>query len=479
MKVQSKIFNIFTDIYYYKFVMIIVGFFYIFPYTMDFMGKGLKISLIWGVIVVTITYLKDKSILNNKLNWLLWGFLLLSSIGVFANYKMNFLRDLIDWCYLIVFCLSFIYIDKNKSKDFIYKEILSISYLLIFISLIVSLVSFSLYIFDFKSSVVVQGREYLFGTFENRLYGALGNPNSGALLSMISIYSSIFSLLILKQNNKKISKGITIFISFNIVLQLIVCFLSNSRSVLVSLIAGSAIIYFALCKKYITNNNIAIKIVSYTLIISIGCSALYGVSKVSNKIIGYLPTAFSYFNNEISDDSNNKKIDTIVPKDNDRIYKTNDVSNGRIGLWKADLKVAKQYIFTGVGNANVLEKVYANLLDNTGTRAANTHNVYLQILVAGGILPLLCILVYFGTILIKTFKKLFNKLYIENDMWLYCFLFSFIFALMVENIFESNIIGFMNLLTVPVFWSYLGYILDLITRKENLLTYEEYTVSNQ
>lgn len=483
MKVLSKAFNIITNSYYYKLIMIVAAFLYVFPFTMVFMGFVLKFLLIWGIIVVAVTYLKDKSLFKNKLNCILFGFLIFSFIGVISNYHDNFMRDLLDWTYLVVFCLAFINVDKNKSKDMIYKELFTVSALVVYLSFFVSLTSFILYIICFKGSVMVQGQEYLFGDFENRLFGILGNPNSGALLSLISIFSSLIILSIIRfMKTKNIKKGMIYFFRFNIVLQFIVLFLSNSRSAIIAIIVGCVIIFFALGKKIFTPiiKNTILQFIICIIMVCVGCSAIYGASIISNKIIGYIPMAFSYFNIEVTDNSNNnikKEVDSLEPTENEREYKTKDISSGRYDIWTADLKVAKQYIFTGVGSANVIDKVN-KYFQKKSRIASNTHNIYLEVLVSNGIFSLILILAYFGSIVFMGIKKILKSKNIYEEKLVNCLLIGLVLSIMAENLFDSNLLGFMNLLIVPVFWTYLGYAVDFINRKENLPDCEKGTVSD-
>ena len=495
MKIK-RMTSVVTNTFYYKAALLPMAFLYVLPYTMGFAENLLKFFMVWGAGITAVTILKDKTVFKNKIYLALFVFFALSLVGVVANYNQNFVRNLLDWVYLVVFSFCLLYTAPNKKRELVYKEMTFFSSILIAISFCISLLSLLIFSFGVATSVEVNGQEYLIGTFENRLYGFMGNPNSTAMVSFLSILASLAVIAIkrvrkIKAAGKHDSRHI--FLVINIILQVAVLYLSNSRSAMVALVVSVVVFVFFYGKAYWVQNiqKRSTRVLSLLLILFLAASSVIGAEQMVKKGISYLPPTISYIQRALKLENVNTMLNTnssLKPVDTERNYGGQDTSNNRFEIWSAGLSSVSHHILTGVGNANVLESVKPYLskkfLRRTPDMAANMHNIYVQVLVSGGMLPLLALLFFLGLSVHTGYKTLTKETANKKELMLKGLLLAACVGMMIENLFDSHLIGFMFFLVVPAFWSYLGYFLHLIqkrgeAKKEEALALEKDTVSHQ
>lgn len=463
-KITQKV----TDEFYFKLVIMPFSILYVLPFTMVFVSSILKVFLIWGAFISLAAFIKNKKIFKDKKYILLLAFIAASFIGVAANFQNNFIRNVLDWMYLAVFSFTLFYVSPDKSRKQAKHETKMFLMELIFISSIVSLLSIIIFMFNIQRDFTVGGNYFLMGTFENRLFGFMGNPNSGALISLLSIISSFIVMAIYRENTientDKPNKWVYRFLIFNLIIQFPVLFLSNSRSTMVSLIVAVIVFMFLVCKNYMPKKvkTTKRKYVAMTmLVLFLSASTVVGAEKLMNNAMGTVPAVIYQIRSTIGG-SDNIENPLTPPKLTamEREHLTDDVTNGRFEIWGAGLSVFKNNILTGVGNENVLENANEFLskqfLKKSPEIASNMHNVYIQILVSGGVLPLIAFAAFILAVALNAFKRIFANYKIESFL-INAIMISLVAALLAENLFDSNIIGFMNLPIVICFWSILGY----------------------
>ena len=141
-------------------------------------------------------------------------------------------------------------------------------------------------------------------------------------------------------------------------------------------------------------------------------------------------------NNNIIDNYN--IVSSIINASNE-----NDLTNGRLDLWKKSLPLVKKYYLVGAGLDNFGEVYKYN---NDVVRFDKAHNVYLQILITNGVIPfiltiLLCIITF-----IKGFK-------IKNIMY-YSIYFAII-SYMIQAFANISVID-----VAPIFYILFGIMLN-------------------
>ena len=90
------------------------------------------------------------------------------------------------------------------------------------------------------------------------------------------------------------------------------------------------------------------------------------------------------------------------------------------------------------------------------------HNVYLQILVGSGAVALLLFLIFALWLFLKGAKRLYFGSLKDKNYSIILLLFGLILGILAENLFDSNLIGFMCFFVVPVFWTYCGFFIRLV-----------------
>ena len=445
----------------FKILYYLFSIFFILPPTMSFCSKFSKIFLIIGLFILLINIYKEKKRFIKTTNYLLFCQIFIL-ISVFVNYENNFKTNLIFFCYGIIQTLLMLISPKNQNENGIVKEkyITIVIITTCLLSFIFSFISILIFLFDFKNTFTFNTIVCVFGVYENRLFGVFANPNVGSFVSWFSIVLSIYFLLFI---NKK-GVLLKIFMVTNILLQYIVLGLGNSRSVdimLVILAFGISYIFF---RKKIKNRYINIVLVIF---ISLSCySAKYLANTVSFKFYGIFKEPVVeeiVIDQTISDKPVNK--DNSNSSNIERDYKDQDISNGRLSIWKNGLKIVlenpKNFLF-GVGNENIKE----NSIRISGVENdifSNMHNIYLQIFVGSGIVALICFLLYF----ISLFKKHLTVIRIgsSKNMDKLTYLGTVVVAFLISGLFDSSLLYLFNLFITMSFWLSVYFYTTLINNE--------------
>lgn len=492
IKSNNLIKKLVIDTFIYKCVLIIMTFCYVLPVTTSYTTGVLKVALIWGLIIVVCNIIKkhqNTSFQNAiRIEYILIGlFVFFATLSSVANFQDQFIRNAVDVAYLIITACVPLVIDKSKNISEIFRELKAISCLVIIVSFLITLSTFVIYVTGYQGAIEANGTEYILGFVEGRLYGIIGNPNSSALLACFSV---TYSVLILYLLGKDIVFSVLVYI--NIVLQVIVFSLTNSRSAMVCMGATIMVYIFVFLLKRFS----FCKIVSTGLSFIISISAFfmfYGATQLVRETMAWLPSTYNVLkykleniddtetndineiessNNNIENNQQNQENITSINEphisavDIDREYKTSDMSNGRFEIWRAGLAVARKNILSGVGTENVQQRVLpflsTELVSNSPGIASNMHNIYLQVLVENGICALLCLVSFFIYLIIKVFKCFFRTQSSKAMSKVICVLLCSIIGVLAENLFDSNLIGFNCLFVVPLFWIQCGYLLALM-----------------
>lgn len=471
MKSINSIVEKFFDIEIFKLSFLISCFFYCLPFTNFIFVKILKFFIIWGIMTFVYNFFKNKTYTLKKADYLWFLFLLISGIGCLVNCKSNFFTNIIAIFYLFVQTVLFLGYDKKIKFPKLIKIFETTATVIVALTFITSILSVLIFLFNFNSSFSTENIQAIFGTYEGRLWGIQGNPNSLAQFALVSIWFSVI-LLFANKYNKKAKK---IFLYANITVQMICYVLSNSRSTTLGMVASAIVFCFFIFPLNKRSDNQSIwqsvkshKVLSFLSII-IPIAAIIIISYATQFVMPLCAKPFqnidiSFIHGTQQDDDTNAEL-TVK-----REYLTDDYSNGRFDLWQAGLKVFKENPILGVGIKNVNQCVNSYLseasVEKTPLLAANMHNIFIQVLVAHGILALIIFILYLFFTIVRIFKFLFSFVSkSENGILTYKLVvahFSLVCGLLVVNLFDSNILYFFSLFLVPVFWTSISNINRLI-----------------
>lgn len=308
---------------------------------------------------------------------------------------------------VIIILIGICYVG-NKISKYDLREILS-SILLCFV--VVSFIAgvFGLYCYINNTTVFIGESFYGIADYYTTgkvIISIMVNPNSYALLCAMSIMLSII-LFVIKE--KKVYKG---FLIVNILLQTYNIMLTGSRnSILIIAVFIMSYFIFFFRSKY----------KKYAIILLV----LLGVMGIGALKLGVLPEDSAFIN----------KITNA------------DFTSGRIAIWTAAINIIKSNLLFGVGIKNSNELI-AQAMGNP-TSELGTHNGYLGVMLANGIIVFLLIMAYIAYVIINSVKER-KKLYgkdIEIKSLLICFLIAMLFA----NIPESLLFGDLNFPLIT-FW---------------------------
>ena len=462
---RAIIHKVLSNTLVYTCALIVMAFLYVFPFTISFATSAVKVFLIWGGAIFLYDIFVNRVFFQKKIFWVVFAFFVVTGISALVNFRSSLMRNVVFTLYGGAAGLVPLLLDRRQKEQQVRRNLFIIGFVLIGITLLVALASLVIFITDVKFSYTVGETEYIFGMFENRLFGIMGNPNSGSLFAFISVFVSAINYAGIKRAGK-LRLPLKILLIGNIVLQLLVLFLGNSRSAVVCLSIALAAVLLFVCKNLLMKEKNR-PLVLAVVMIGVGFGASFSAWKGSNYLMGYLPPLFqridSTFNEPETPDTEKKPI---VPNDTQREYLNDDVSNGRKTIWTAGLLVAKDHLLFGVGDSNILEYASQHIPEEMREQApamfSNMHNIYLQILVGSGVIALLLFVVFAAWFLLKGAKRLYCGSWGDQDYPVILLLFGLLVGILVENLFDSNLLGFMCFFIVPVFWTYCGYFIRLV-----------------
>lgn len=204
MKKVARVFNQ----KYFKIIVLIVTLPMLIPIVHASWGSFVKISLVFGIIVIVVDFLTKKKFLalKNRVNLCLLLFSVSYLVTIILNRGSCFSQNISQLAYMIVFFLLLFMIEDSEECD-IKKELKTISWIIIIASIFISLL-------------------YVFSNSEN----FSPNPNVGGQIAALSIALTVGVLIC---NREKI---ISILMLLNICFQSYVLIISSSRGSIVSLI---------------------------------------------------------------------------------------------------------------------------------------------------------------------------------------------------------------------------------------------------
>jgi O-antigen ligase len=357
-----------------------------------------KIALLWGIVIS----LKNLySIFKRKPYSIEWFLLLLLFIPLVFDLSVYYNTENIKiWFVNLVLLTAIFFVNKEKTKATLEKELSIISNIYIALTFIFSSISFVLIALNktiFVDSFVPDGKN---GFFQNE--NSLGI--SAALSLVISIY------LILSITSKKLK---TLYL-INLLIQLSIVLMSPARSAFFVFVALIGVLILIKLKKTILR------------IIFLATSCLGTI---------YACT----FQEEL----------------------LNRITTNRDAMWSSASLVIKDNFLLGVGNSNLVQKVIdaRSVYIPEGIHSGGLHNIYIEVFTSNGVFAFIALIAF---ILISLYSILtrITKLNSKENIRFYL-IFSLIVSILMINLFESNLLYIISFISM-IFWIYLGYTLSII-----------------
>lgn len=444
-----KVKNVILNPIWAMYIMLIVSYLSQIRFFYEYLGIVRKGILIWGVILLICSVLKNNKIYRNRYSIVLILFCVVNCVSVLVNYSDRFFYGVVTMAYVCIFLLIFFNMTRwdeetRQKKEEIENRVLEIN---IVLSMFFGVVALLMFCFNVQGEYLSGSDIIYFGMRENRLWGVY-NSNTAASICIISI---VASLIMLKKSKYKKS------LISNIIIQVVYLILTQSRTgwILIIIFAGLYMFFNKVLPSLKSEEKLVKKMLNIvcSIVIMVGIGICPTVAK---EILVKIPQAVAHCveksnlvcgGNEIS----LERVDKEFVSDQ-------DVTNGRMELWKAGIEIVKDNPVFGIGSENVIEEAeqylsadrYRNLVKG------GFHNSYLTIMVSSGILGLLLFGVFLLMLVIDGLKYLW-----KNKEHKYSLIIMLLFTMMVNELMEARWLYNTSYLNI-VFWILAGFVIDKI-----------------
>lgn len=405
---------------YYKVVFLIITLIYttFLSYIPRFSTISNLLLLMWGVIIVYLEFKVYKTLYFKKYKYPLILFFLLGfvTIIIYGNKGSNLKLWASIW---IQFFILFSEV-KVDNKYQVAKEMSLICKSFIIPSLIFSAMTAIMYVL--KVNMTIYGYKHGMTGYGAYL-GVYAGTNTQGLVAAASIM-----LTLLLFGLRLLNKRMVPLYWFNIVVQLIVLYISKGRSAMVGLLVYLVIYSVVMIK----SRKLRLVYIVYLLVFGLlgGFILSQGDSSLVNK---------------------NKELGFF---------------SGRVLLWSQGVKVVKENPIYGVGVSNLVKevkKVATN--DLPGIEGGGMHNIYLQTAISNGVISLVLLVVFFLYISYLIYKWLVRYKVNNVEKKIVAAIFSITIAIYIINFVEANMLYVANFIAT-IYWILLGYAMSFV-RKEN------------
>jgi len=381
------IFYIFTSFTYVTALKIV-------PY-INILGK---IALLWG-IVISLNHLY--TIFKRKpysIEWFIFLFLFISfMINLLAYPNIN---NITTWCVNFVLLTAVFFVNKEKTKSTLEKELFIISNFYVSLTFIFSSITLLLLLLN---------KELTFSNFN--IIGKGGFFENENALGISAAISLVITLYLIFSTTSKILKSLYI-INFSIQTYLVLT--SPARSAYFVFVALIGILMLIQLRKPIL--------------------------RVVFLAIPFLGTIYACtFKEDI----------------------LNHYTTNRYAIWSSAALVIKDNFLLGVGNLDLVKRVLAarTVYIPEGISTGRLHNIYIEVLATNGVFAFVSLIVFILISLFCIFKRI-TVLKYKRDIRFYL-LFSLIVSILMINSFESNLLYIISFISI-ILWIYLGYTLSII-----------------
>jgi hypothetical protein len=288
------------------------------------------IILAWGALYIIYDFFKEKNFIKSRYSKYLIIYMILFLISNLININLNFVENMKTFGYTCLFIFVLYSYKKDQSAKTMQSELYNINTIVITISSIVAFASLITFIFliQFTYNDIPQGFIY---PNHPALWGFYSNPNSGGMVAAISMIVTFFNLYLCGNLHvKELSKLKKVYYYSNILLQWICLILSNSRGVLMALLA-----FVLFASYYLFTNLLAekkkfngFKSVIISLLLTLIIFSIFNLTvSVSKSGLSYIPKSVQkLINIEEEEDSNSLTLERNIVEGN--------ITSGRFDIWK-------------------------------------------------------------------------------------------------------------------------------------------------
>lgn len=409
------------------------------------------VLLISALEIVYCFFMKPRIFLNKPTVSLL-VLAAVCMITIVIHRGQNFVDNVSCVVFLTLGSTLFLNQTYGKMKEAVDREMLFITKLNVYFPMLYAIIAIGLLVFDVTIILGKPEERIVIGIYENRLWG-LYNANKAGAICMFSIWSSIY--LLYKKEKKRI-------LIINIILQFFYLVLTGSRGAWYSFLFSMVIliVFVFIGIERIKKASVLGKLKCLIA----GAICLFAIVLAAEVVQTVAPYMVLTGEKSSTDSGHSKKridFSKRVEKFDDDDFES--VSNGRLDLWKAGMKVWKKAPFFGVGIGSIYEngKGYLSKKGALSLKGGILHNIILTTLVGTGIVGILALAAFLIILAVRCIKVLFCS----DNKFLHI-LCAEIAGMMLLNMVENNIL-FWNCEQAVVFWYVCSYFL-YYTDKNNI-----------
>lgn len=456
---------------YFMVGMVVITLFTSIPLVHFYIGGYVKYILAYGILISLFSVFsgKLKEVFSYKPNFLLFAFAGSYLITILLHRESHFSENISQWVYMVVFFYIFCGLETLKPKEERTKDINIVSIVFITITFAFALISFAMFAKEYTHWYQVPNSEswYAFGIEYNRL-GGLYNPNTCGALAGLSI---VFAIRLTIQYKSKLIKAL---LAINIFIQYLCLVLSYSRASAYSLyiVLGLAAFYITFAK--LNNKQILIKTTAATLAMVSLIAISVGIEQISRNALSYLPGTI----NSLSEEQTPSAILTPttmsiftetkpIVLDVEKVYlnraEPEEITNGRIGLWKVALETFKSSPAFGIPESSAYDFAFRHKLlesdDFLAFKNGGYHNLYISVLTYSGIVGFVLMATYVILTVFSSIRKLVKR--VSNKEIDYSALFVLLTTIMflISELAEVRILYRISIFNV-VFWISFGNLIS-------------------
>lgn len=420
-----------------------------------------KLSLVLGVLTMLGRVVWWKDYIRTPFLGIVVLFCFSFLISIMANWKYGAGISDIKWLIWTGFLFFLLYTcDTKRDKSSYKKEFHFFSHVIIIYSVGASVISLYMMQTLYHVKWFTSGGELMLAGFHwGRLWGIYTDPNYGGVLSTIAVLMCLYYCMI-KKRWKKIPYAFILVIDYVYIL------FSDSRTAELSLVL--AVVFWLIFSAILGSGEKKKSILGILL----------GTITVSVFVVGgsYVKTEYSKKIDaqiKIIDAQNTQQ--TVPTQSRKKPQKTErtanleqDVTNGRIGLWKSGIEIWKSRPFIGTGYNSFLPYVRANLpntyvINNNQGEYVSLHNEYLNIIVYQGLFGIGSFLI-FGVLVLCRWGKTVSKRK-QLDCKYIGILSASILVVAIAMVFLMEGL-YTNSPAAFVLWTFLGYLMQYSQSEE-------------
>ncbi|MEG2597302.1 MAG: O-antigen ligase family protein, partial [Oscillospiraceae bacterium] len=470
----SKLMEIFFDHHLFRMVLLVMVALRTCSFLNPVIGPFVKFTLIWSACILIKDLFTERLLVVNRYRGILYLFLISYAITAVLNRQENFSRNLAMLCYMITNMMVLYSYDSKNAPGQIKKELLQFNHVFLIVSFAGQLISLVTFVMNLKFSYTIGETIYYYGVYNGRLWGFFSNPNAASFFAVLSVMLTTACLAIMKGNLPKRWKR---FYMVDAVVQMIVLFLCNSRSSMLTLSFYLILLVVLIAmpryktesdKKLLTKKILAVAI-AIPLVIT-------GAHQFSMSILPHFVIPNSALSEQLIQNLPNMEIPL-----NDEMIGSEDLERedygskfgGRYFLWQSGMKIIKEAPVFGVGAENVPDQAYqyaARYFTNFGDNvylpgvSGGLHNLFFQIAASSGLMGLLLFGIFGVMLLVRIIRYLIWSYQNQKSNPLAVVCIGVIITILLHTMMDTGIIYGHYYLGV-IFWMYLSALMYFIDRE--------------